>query len=242
MFRSNLVRLAAISALSTTMACAVDTPLTPGIAPGSTSAPADGSTLKVGAPTLVSPANNAVVQDQRPTLSVNPVTAQFSSIPLQYEFELQNDTGVPIVRDTVNGTSYQVPALVINTAYRWRARATYNGGVGPFSNTGRFTTPNLTTPTVSSGDAEWRTWFFALIQLRNVGPNTSVEGLAAMEPDLTTAGVLVQKTSAGQIRPRIYLPTGNPNNLYGRTVDLGDLGKPWQWLPRGSTTCEGICK
>jgi len=221
--------------------CSVDTPLTPAPAGGSgpSSAP-DGSTLKVGPPTLVSPINSDTVNTQRPTLTISAASGQFANQPLQYEFELQTDAGAVLTSATVNGLTFTVPNdLGVNGAFRWRARAVLGGAVGPYAALGRFQTPRLTTPTVGSGDAEWRNWFFALIDLRGAGSSVSIDGLVKMEPDLTGAQVLIQRTSAGTFRPRLYLPTGNPNNLYGRTVDLGDIGRPWQWIPRGSTTCEG---
>jgi hypothetical protein len=53
------------------------------------------------------------------------------------------------------------------------------------------------------------------------------------------AGVLQETNSARQPRGRVYLPAGNPNNLYGRTVDVGNFGGSWQWMPTGGSTCEG---
>src|SRR5262249_45725360 len=121
----------------------------------------------------------------------------------------------------------------------WRARATLNGSAGPFSGLGRFLTPRLTTPTAASSDNDWKTWFFAIIDLRGVGPTASAAGLTALIPDFNAAGVLLETNSAGQPRGRIYVPTGNPSNKFGRSVDTGTFRGPWQFLPRGGTTCEG---
>src|SRR5262245_61698150 len=233
--------------LSAAIGCGVQTPLAPKPAGGTGSgAAADGTTLKVGAPTLVSPINDTEVQVQLPVLTVSPATGQFTSAPanLQYEFELQNDAGAVITRATVSGTTYTLQADAgTNTAYRWRARAVSGASVGPFSGIGRFLSPRVTAPAVGASYDEYRVWFFGLIASRNAGPTVTIAGLQILEPDLTAAQVLIQRTSANTLRPRLYLPTGNPNNLYGRTVDLGDLDRPWQWIPRGSTTCEGAgCK
>ena len=89
---------------------------------------------------------------------------------------------------------------------------------------------------------EFRVFFFALIEQKGVGPTASSQALAAMEPDLAAVGIILEKTSAGVIRGRLYLPTGNPSNLFSRAVDIGSFGGPWQWVNRGnSTVCEGIC-
>ncbi len=222
--------------------CAVDTPLAPKPAPGgSPTAAPDGTTLKAGAPTLVSPVNSEILTTQRPTLTISAAAGQFTTqAAFSYEFELQDDAGNVVTRATVTGTTFTVPQdLGFNGAFRWRARATFGGALGPYATLARFQTPRFTLPGVGSSDAEWRTWFFGLVALRGVGPNVSIAALSVLEPDFLAASVLVQKTSAGTNRPRLYLPTGNPNNLYGRTVDLGDIGGPWQLIPRGSTTCEG---
>lgn len=221
--------------------CAVDTPLEPKPAPGAgPTAGSDGSTLKAGAPTLVSPVNSEILTTQRPTLTISSAAALFTAQAFSHEFELQDDAGNVLLRASVTGTTFTLPQdLGFNGAFRWRARATLGGALGPYSSLARFQTPRFTLPGVGSSDGEWRTWFFGLVTLRNVGPNVSIAALSVMEPDFLQASVLVQKTSAGTNRPRLYLPTGNPNNLYGRTVDLGDIGGPWQFIPRGSTTCEG---
>jgi len=227
------------------LGCSVQTPLAPKPTGGNAAGTAaDGTTLKAGAPTLVSPINNQEVATQKPTLTVNAATGQFANQTFQYEFELLTDTGALVTRATVASTSFTVPNdLGANNTFTWRARAVLGGSFGPYSGLGRFLSPRITTPGVGSSDTEWKNWFFALITARNAGPNVTIQGLQILEPDLTAAQVLIQKTSAGTLRPRLYLPTGNPNNLYGRTVDLGDLDRPWQWIPRGSTTCEGAgCK
>jgi hypothetical protein len=237
---TTVVTLAVSLGLSAVLGCGVQTPLAPKPPTGDANAKAaDGTTLKAGAPTLVSPVNSAAVNTQRPTLTVSAAAGQFANQSFQYEFEVQTDAGAVVTRATVAATSFTVPNdLGADSAFRWRARAVLSGAFGPYSGLSRFTTPRAA-PGVGSSDEEWKTWFFGLIVQRNAGPNVTIQGLQILEPDLTAAQVLIQRTSANTLRPRLYLPTGNPNNLYGRTVDLGDLDKPWQWIPRGSTTCEG---
>jgi hypothetical protein len=239
---TSVVTFAAACCLSAALGCSVATPLTPEPPAGSTTATnADGSTLKAGAPTLVSPINSDIITTQKPTLTISRAIGEFSnSTQFAYEFELQNDTGTVLVRASSTGTSFTVPDnLVINAAFRWRARATLNGAVGPYSALGRFQTPRLQIPTASSSNDEWKNWFFQIVDLRGVGPIMTVQALITLDPDFREANVIQETNSAGQPRGRIYLPTGNPNNLYGRSVDLGTFGQPWRWEPRGGTTCEG---
>lgn len=240
----SVIALAVVIGLLSVSACKVDAPLTPAPAPGSspTAAP-DGSTLKVGAPVLVSPINSEIITTQKPTLTISSLTGQFSNANFQYEFELQTDAGTVVARETVTGTAFAVPDnLGINAAFRWRARATLNGGVGPYSALGRFQTPRLTAPTATSSNDAWRVWFFALIDFRGVGPTMTPQALLALDPDFKAANVIQETNTAGQPRGRLYLPN-TTSDRFARSVDLGDFGGPWKWLLRGATTCEGgSCK
>src|SRR5262245_2349824 len=150
--------------LSAAIGCGVQTPLAPKpTGGGSSGTAADGTTLKVGAPTLVSPINDTSVTVQRPVLTISPVAGQFTTAPasLQYEFELQNDAGAVITRATVSGTTYTLQADTgTNVAYRWRARAVSGASFGPFSGIGRFLSPRLAVPGIGASYDEFRTYFF----------------------------------------------------------------------------------
>jgi hypothetical protein len=236
--------IASACALAATLACTVETPLTPAaVAPPGAGAAADGSTLKVGAPGLVSPINDVVLTTQSTTLVISGASGQFANAALSYEFELQTDGGSVVRSAVVGGTSYAVPdALVVNSAFRWRARATLSGAVGPWSSLARFQTPRITNPTAASSNEEWRVWFENLRIARNVGPTLTAQALQALDADLKAAGVLQETDSAGNPRGRLYLPV-NSGDRFARSVDLGNFGGAWQWLPRGATTCEGgSCK
>ena len=247
--KSTVALFASAAGLMAALACSVQTPLSPA-PPGTTGGTAaDGSTLKAGAPTPVSPINDATLTTTvGVTLTVSKPAVQFADAnqPFTYEFELQNDSGAVLSRTTTapNVTSATfTTTLTSGTAYRWRARALIGTASSPFSPLVRFQTPRQQTPTASSSDNDWRIWFEGLRDLRQVGPNLTVQALVTLDPDLVAAGVLQETNSARQPRGRLYLPTGSSNNLYGRTVDLGDFGGPWKWFSRGFSTCEGgSCK
>ena len=88
---------------------------------------------------------------------------------------------------------------------------------------------------------QWRVCFFALVAARGVGPIVTNSGMAALRGDLVARGADWQNGWRGDYRPRIFLPVPNcppatsptvPDCSYSRTVDLGDVGAPWQWVPR----------
>jgi hypothetical protein len=113
-----------------------------------------------------------------------------------------------------------------------------------YSTVASFKTPAVTAPPPGSGgcniggspvnwtDGQWHDCFFSLVAQRNVGPYVTPAALAALSPDLNARGAEWQHDGAGNLRPRLYLPTGNPNDPYGRAVDVGDWNGPWQWIRR----------
>ena len=241
----------AVCVLATMLACSVQTPVTP--APTPVNAPktaADGSTIKATAPTLVSPINNDVIASERPTFVINTATGLFAKVAFFYEFELSNDAGQLVRSDTADTTTLQLPVtLAFDSPYRWRARAVLDGGnIGPWSSQGRFFTPKppeLGRPTRSSSNEEWRLWFFQLVRLRNQ-PTVSVAAMAALRVDLLAVDADWQNGWRGDLRPRLFLPAPGCNGTaannpsppfcaFSRTVDVGDIGGPWQWVYRGQT-------
>ncbi len=137
----------ATALVALTLACGrSDAPTSPsaaaqagnGLGPG-------GATLKIDAPTLASPTNGVELQST-PVLVVNNVRGSFDTFPVTYEVELRNPAGNLVsnprfASSTGQTTSYTVTtSLEFDTVYSWRARATYNGGVGPWSSTQTFKT------------------------------------------------------------------------------------------------------
>jgi hypothetical protein len=106
----------------------------------------DGSTLKVPAPTLVSPLNDAKLDDA-PTLVANEVKLKFASsgCTIQYQFEVYDANNNKVVDDTQPTPSDAVTLLSFETRHTWRVRATCttaHGQVyGPWSSVGSFISP-----------------------------------------------------------------------------------------------------
>jgi hypothetical protein len=114
----------------------------PGAADGGDAA-ADGSTLKVTAPTPTSPANGSRLESFDVTLTVSPSTPKFTGpTQLAYRFELLR--GGQVV-DSFRGTSVTSwkPSVTLDSdaEYSWRCRAEQGTSVGPWSATWTFRTP-----------------------------------------------------------------------------------------------------
>ena len=141
-----------VGVIALTVACAKSANVT---SPSSTaaadaSAAADGSTLKIGAPTLSAPIDGFVGQPGSTdpiTLAMTNVAGKYTAIAVTYEFEVKNPAGTvvqnPKVAAGTTTTSTVIPlsALVADTRYTWRARATSGTAFGPWSNTFTFRTP-----------------------------------------------------------------------------------------------------
>jgi hypothetical protein len=93
-------------------------------------------------------------------------------------------------------------------------------------------------------DDQWRACFFSLVQERNAGPVVSTGAMGILRPDLNARGADFQNGWRGDYRPRLFLPVPGcppatapnvPVCSYGRTIDLGNVGGPWQWIVRGQT-------
>lgn len=101
----------------------------------------DGSTLKVSAPTPISPTNNAVVESSTVTLVSSAAAGTFIPGTMAYDFELYDQSDVKVRTEVVAGTSWVVAGLEFAGAYHWRVRATSDEAYGPWSDFATFTTP-----------------------------------------------------------------------------------------------------
>jgi hypothetical protein len=110
-------------------------------------AAADGSTLKIGAPTPVSPVNNFQFPAQAPVvLTFTNVSGLFGTFPVTYEVEIRNQAGTLIANPTfpknggTNASFTVTTALAADASFTWRVRATFSGHVGPWSAASSFRT------------------------------------------------------------------------------------------------------
>jgi hypothetical protein len=102
---------------------------------------ADGATLKVTAPGLVSPINDAVLTGSSVTLVATAATGRYTNSPLAYDFELYDGSGVKVRTEVVAGLTWPVAGLQFEGSYTWRVRATSDNTYGPWSVFGSFKTP-----------------------------------------------------------------------------------------------------
>jgi hypothetical protein len=125
-------------------------PVSPSAAadPG-TNAAADGSTLKVTAPTPISPINNQQPEGAL-VLTATKAAGKFASFPISYEFEVFNASNQRVYTSGVTGgvgagpdaVSHGVSAsLEFDQPYTWRVRGVFQGAVGPWSASASFRAP-----------------------------------------------------------------------------------------------------
>jgi hypothetical protein len=109
---------------------------------GSTTAAADGSTLKANAPALVAPINGARVDSLRPTLSWTGSSLIVDSMAPAYELEVSKG-GTVVYNVTVSENAHQLGNQADgNSEYTWRVRARLDGAAGPWSGAASFQTPS----------------------------------------------------------------------------------------------------
>ncbi len=135
------------AAMAATMALAAcsgspQTPTSPSAAAGgSATAAADGSTLKVTAPSLLSPINGARADSRRPLLSWTPASGTYVSSAPTYDVEVSAG-GAVVYTANVAATEHQPTTdTAVDTAYTWRVRAREAGATGPWSAVGAFQSP-----------------------------------------------------------------------------------------------------
>jgi len=107
----------------------------------STATAADGSTLKVSAPTPASPINDEVVADRNPTLIATAAAGKYAQGSLAYDFELYDDQNVKVQTLVRPDLNWPVGALEYDKRYTWRLRATVDNAFGPWSAFASFRTP-----------------------------------------------------------------------------------------------------
>jgi hypothetical protein len=126
---------------------------TPPTSPSSASQPdagaaPDGSTLKAGTPTIVSPAGGTQATDPI-TLTASKVSGKFQDVALSYQFQIRSgatvvyDSGTTAGTISGNNVTHQPPASALNpdTDYTWRVRPVAQGAFGSWSTDGTFKSP-----------------------------------------------------------------------------------------------------
>ena len=151
MHYKTLVVCASATALAAALACSKnpDTPTAPSSSqPGVTDAGPDGATLKATAPVPQSPVNNQ--QPDSLVLVATKSTAKFGdpATPFNYDYEIKNSGNANVCSGTVGGGSSSLLtitpscAIAFDQPHSWRARASYQGKVGPWSATASFRSPS----------------------------------------------------------------------------------------------------
>jgi hypothetical protein len=125
-------------------------PTSPSTTDGSADAPAlpDGSTLKVSAPTPVSPVGGVEVTDLDPDLVITNSTPTFfpGSLNLSYVFEVRNEEGRVVYTSVAvpqggGQTRHEIARdLNANEVHTWQAWAVFQGRQGPKSASATFKT------------------------------------------------------------------------------------------------------
>ncbi len=148
MFRRLTWLGATAATLALLVACsqAPQSPVSPSAVAGSNAANPDGSTLKVSAPTPVSPANASRTDSVRPTVVFQNAVGRFTSASLSYRLQVLDAANaviaeLPVSQDPSGQTSLAAEAdLAFDTEYRWRVRAELEGQPGPWSEVWSFRT------------------------------------------------------------------------------------------------------
>ena len=176
-----------------------------------------------------------------------------------YRFEIARSADfnqmVAVVTVPVNGsgsTFMSLGSLPYSTTFFWRVKGSDGAKESNYSGTLSFTTPEapapppVETPNAGAIDSaewtteQWKTYFFELVAAKG-GPTVSDAGIHAMRGDLLARGADFQNGWRGDVRPRLFLPVPGcpianrpdvPLCSYNRTVDLGNYGGAWDWIPR----------
>ena len=108
----------------------------------------DGSTLKATAPVPVSPVNGQQ-PDGSVVLVASKAHGKFTELNLAYEFEVYNSanqrvyaSGIVAADGSANVSHTVAGGLEFDQPFTWRARAVYQGAVGPWSSAASFRSPS----------------------------------------------------------------------------------------------------
>ncbi len=213
MKKLHLVAVAGV--LSAAVACS-DTSPSPAAPSGAAvgiddaGAAADGSTLKVPAPTQVAPANGVALESFDVTLQVNAVTGKFSG-KSQYAYRFQVLLNGQVVRDFRSSTrEWKVGDLDVNVTYGWRCRAEEGEYFGPWSSTWTFKTPDIPQGYIAGGEVYDPLWTGKSVGSLN-GPVQFVPNMGAQILDFVSNihYVLPQTVTHGELSMLVYNAPAN---------------------------------
>ena len=153
MLQKRFVLCSAAAVLALAIACSKssETPTSPSVADNGTgNAAADGSTLKVTAPAVLSPTNGA--QPDSLTLTASKAEGKYDkTLQLNYQFQIATDSGQVLSactqtvapNDGETTVSYTPSCgLEFDAPHRWKVRARSGDFVGPWSAEASFRTPS----------------------------------------------------------------------------------------------------
>jgi hypothetical protein len=165
----------------------------------------DGSTLKATAPELRSPVGGGQLKTARPALVTGTSQGKFVPLSFAYTFEVSTPSGTvvhtsPLVQPDGDQVTYQLPAdLALNTPYRWRARANWNGHGGPWAAYGEFITTDYRGLVPRPADGRWPRSGPAVVSyigasfpdrlVRTSGVDKRIENMAFLRDRIIEAGI-----------------------------------------------------
>jgi len=136
-----LFALCSLSLVVLAFGCSESQPLTPTPPAPPTTSSSDGTTLKVTAPSVVSPLNDVRLEGfTAPTLNAGEAqSTQGASVSPQYRFQLLNASG-GLLQESLRSSTSWTPTfpLAYDTKYLWQVRAETTDGFGPWSSLGSF--------------------------------------------------------------------------------------------------------
>lgn len=216
---TKFVACASATVLAFAVACSKNSPspVSPSAAqPGATEALADGSTLKVTAPTPVSPVNNAQ-PDGSLVLIATKSQGKFTAVTPAYEFEIYRGT-TRVYTSGVTGGAGSGPdnvlhavsaALEFDQQHTWRVRAVMAGAFGPWSSSATFRAP-------AGGYIRDNELFDPLVNGRTVGNMIGAQFVAGQGVELLSHGS----------RVTYELPTNLQEGEFSVMVTGFDEGSP----------------
>lgn len=229
---------AAVAAVA--MACgeSTQTPAspTPSASSDTAAAAADGSTLKINAPTLSAPANNSTADSLTPNLVLQNATSKYvlAAIPT-YQFQIVDSANATVYDSGAVGagaalTGHRVAAdkLKAEQTYRWRARGTNGSAAGPWSGYFTFTTPKgMSDGGYQTATAVWD----PLTNGKSIGASSGMEFSAEGARTLSTLSNirydLLQTMTAGEFSYYAYnlnpLSAGSKTKLMSMQEGTSDI-------------------